>query len=585
MDDRTTAGDPELDLYTIPSRSCKSLSPPVNPKPNFCNLTLILLVPPGWFSWDDIHETERTSLKEFFDGSSLTRTPKIYKEYRDFIISKYREDPSRRLTFTEVRKSLVGDVSLLHKVFLFLDRWGLINFGTKPLDEDLEEEGWRTRVRVEEGAPNGVRIVAVPNTLKPVAASPPVPSRVLVRDGLRKPPLASYSDVYATGVVCGKCNARCGPEHYEYMKDKSFKICVKCFKDKNYGDKFVDDFKFIDSNKDSGSQGVVWTEAETLLLLESVLKHGDDWELVTQNMKTKSKVDCISKLLELPFGELMFGAAHDRSRFWDANGTANSVKQVELASEETLKTEDQQQELKDESQQNGDADNGGPPIKRVRAAPITDASSLLMKQVALISTMVDPHIAASASEAAITALCNENLCTREILDGEDNVDDELGPSPLSNEIERAPQTEDSKMEEGSVQSVYAVWLNIIIRLTETQETLSEKKNIFLTLRMRAASATALGAAAAHARLLADQEDREIEHLVATVMGTQLEKLNSKIKHLGDLELIMEKEHAQMEELEESLLAERMNVLQRVLNAGLSRWRDHTSAKSQTSTVL
>ncbi|KAK3000400.1 hypothetical protein RJ639_021054 [Escallonia herrerae] len=45
---------------------------------------------------------------------------------------------------------------------------------------------------------------------------------------------------------------------------------------------------------------------------------------------------------------------------------------------------------------------------------------------------------------------------------------------------------------------------------------------------------------------------------------------------------MEKENAQMEELEESLLAERMNVLQRILNAGLSRWRDHTSAKSQTS---
>ncbi|KAK2981687.1 hypothetical protein RJ640_002996 [Escallonia rubra] len=108
-------------------------------------------------------------------------------------------------------------------------------------------------------------------------------------------------------------------------RDKSFIICVKCFKDKNYGDKCVDDFKFIDSNKDNGGRRLVWTEAETLLLLESVLRHGDDWELVTQNMKTKGKVECISKLLELPFGELMFGAAHDKSRFWDANGTANSV--------------------------------------------------------------------------------------------------------------------------------------------------------------------------------------------------------------------------------------------------------------------
>lgn len=48
-----------------------------------------------------------------------------------------------------------------------------------------------------------------------------------------------------------------------------------------------------------------------------------------------------------------------------------------------------------------------------------------------------------------------------------------------------------------------------------------KNNIPLTLRMRAATATALGAAAAHAKLLADQEDREIEHLVATIIEMQV----------------------------------------------------------------
>jgi SWI/SNF related-matrix-associated actin-dependent regulator of chromatin subfamily C len=78
--------------------------------------------------WDDIHETERTTLREFFDGSSITRTPKVYKDYRDFIINKYREEPLRRLTFTEVRKSLVGDISLLHKVFKFLEKSGVDKF-------------------------------------------------------------------------------------------------------------------------------------------------------------------------------------------------------------------------------------------------------------------------------------------------------------------------------------------------------------------------------------------------------------------------------------------------------------------------
>lgn len=41
------------------------------------------------------------------------------------------------------------------------------------------------------------------------------------------------------------------------------------------------------------------------------------------------------------------------------------------------------------------------------------------------------------------------------------------------------------------------------------------------MQIRAAIGTALGAAAAHAKLLADQEDRQIEHLMATIIGTQV----------------------------------------------------------------
>ena len=57
--------------------------------------------------------------------------------------------------------------------------------------------------------------------------------------------------------------------------------------------------------------------------------------------------------------------------------------------------------------------------------------------------------------------------------------------------------------------------------TESQGTSSEKNAIPLTFRMRAATATALGAAAARAKLLADQEDREIECLAATIIETQV----------------------------------------------------------------
>lgn len=172
---------------------------------------------------------ERLSLKEFFDASSITRTPKIYKEYRDFIITKYREDPSRRLTFTEIRKSLVGDLNLIYKVYLFLETWSLINFtAPKDAEDAFGEDSWK--IRVEEGAPHGVKVVANPNSLKPVTA-PPVWSNAAAAagDGVgvdiasRLPPLASYSDVYndilqRKKVVCGYCKGSCDAGHYECTK-------------------------------------------------------------------------------------------------------------------------------------------------------------------------------------------------------------------------------------------------------------------------------------------------------------------------------------------------------------------------------
>lgn len=60
-----------------------------------------------------------------------------------------------------------------------------------------------------------------------------------------------------------------------------------------------------------------------------------------------------------------------------------------------------------------------------------------------------------------------------------------------------------------------------ISFTDSQGTSTVKNAIPLTFQMRAATATALGGAAARAKLLADQEDREIECLVATIIETQV----------------------------------------------------------------
>ncbi|KAH6831567.1 hypothetical protein C2S53_018983 [Perilla frutescens var. hirtella] len=574
--ERTT---PDLELYTIPSYS-------------------------SWFSWINIHEVERFSLREFFDGSSITRTPRIYKEYRDFIISKYREEPSRKLTFTEVRKSLVGDISVLLKVFTFLEKWGLINFNVSGNDErngyeggartascgsEEEEDHWKGRVKVEEGAPHGVRVVAAPNSMKPIVPPPPPPSLVVDgggivgevgESGFKWPPLASYSDVYGelmleerkkSGVVCGSCKETCDSAHYEYTKAASFIICEKCFKSGNYEeDKSADDFKL----KDTQNQAAVWTEAETLLLLESVLKHGDDWDLVTKNVQTKSKLECISKLIQLPLGDLMLGAGYRKSKFLDVIGDVSDSKQAGVTSnesQESVKAEEPSSERQNEDQQNGDAECEGPPLKRVCTEPPSNAGTFLMKQVTRISTMLGPHVTASAADAAVTSLCYENQCSKELFDDDDGNYVDSNASPEVSNRERDTDA-DNAVEDTSLNQ------------SEMKEISSLKNIIPLNLRTRAATATALGVAAANSKMLADQEEREIGLLVATMIESQLKKLQRKVKYFEDLEQIMENENAQLEELEESLITERLDVLQRVFDAGISRSKEHSLTKHQTDSV-
>lgn len=52
----------------------------------------------------------------------------------------------------------------------------------------------------------------------------------------------------------------------------------------------------------------------------------------------------------------------------------------------------------------------------------------------------------------------------------------------------------------------------------------------------------------------------------------MKKLSRKVKHFDDLEVIMEKEYDSMLELKDSIVDERINVLQKAFDAGISKWR-------------
>lgn len=86
-----------------------------------------------WFSLATLHTIERRSLPEFFNGKNRSKTPSIYKDYRDFMIHTYRLNPSEYLTVTACRRNLAGDVCAIMRVHAFLEQWGLINYQVSSL--------------------------------------------------------------------------------------------------------------------------------------------------------------------------------------------------------------------------------------------------------------------------------------------------------------------------------------------------------------------------------------------------------------------------------------------------------------------
>lgn len=81
-----------------------------------------------WFDMNVIHQTERKALPEFFNNRNRSKTPAVYKDYRDFMINTYRLNPAEYLTVTACRRNLAGDVCAIMRVHSFLEQWGLINY-------------------------------------------------------------------------------------------------------------------------------------------------------------------------------------------------------------------------------------------------------------------------------------------------------------------------------------------------------------------------------------------------------------------------------------------------------------------------
>ncbi|KAL5848048.1 hypothetical protein ACOSQ3_011572 [Xanthoceras sorbifolium] len=251
-----------------------------------------------WFSWDTINECEVRFLPEFFDSRSPSKNPGVYKYYRDSIIRHYRNNPSRKITFTDVRRILVGDVGSIRRVFDFLETWGLVNYSAsaKPLK-------WEDKENKSAGGGSAAESSSIPNKEN-------------------------------SKTLCSGCKSVCSIACF-YCDKYDLTLCARCYVRGNHRvGVSSSDFRRVEISEETRTD---WTDKDTLQLLEAIMHYGDDWRKVAQHVGGRSEKDCITHFIKLRFGEEFIGhpdlgeVDNDVEGGLESIGTTSPTKRMRLS--------------------------------------------------------------------------------------------------------------------------------------------------------------------------------------------------------------------------------------------------------------
>jgi SWIRM-associated domain at the N-terminal/SWIRM domain/SWIRM-associated region 1/Myb-like DNA-binding domain/Zinc finger, ZZ type len=505
-----------------------------------------------WFRMDAIHDLEQRSLPEFFNNRSPSKTPKVYKVYRDFMIDTWRQSPSKYLTATSARRHLAGDVCAILRVHSFLEHWGLINFGVEPdtrphhaVMKSVRPEPWNAAPLVEQAphtnAPGVAVETGIPRLLlfdeAPAGRrSSPSTSLKAAMDSSRGKTaadvqLATRREVYAAAAAikydCDACGQDCSRMRYHCVGLADVDLCPTCFADGRYPTTLsARDFEQLTTVANSEAyDGSVWSEAEVLLLLEGLEQYGDNWNAVAAHVGTKSNEQCVIQFLRMPIEDSFLG---DQLGKW---GRAGEKGAAALAA-------------------------SGEHIFASAPMPFADTSNPVMAQVAFLASSVSPEVAAAAAQAALTKIMLET--------NPPNLDSnpDSTPVPSGVRLERF-QLASSLLANGpSHQQLAGVHMQPSGKQQQQRKPVTSSGIPGTELdsaAVQAAAAVGLAAAAARARKLADSEVREIERVFAVVVETKLRIIEEKMRSFSALEDSVRAERDKLERQRQVLYADRVSA--------------------------
>ncbi|KAL4079467.1 Smarcc1 protein [Scleroderma citrinum] len=497
----------------------------------------------AWFDMSTVHPVEKRALPEFFNSRNRSKTPPIYKEYRDFMINTYRLRPSEYLTVTACRRNLAGDVCAIMRVHAFLEQWGLINYQIDPEQRPAAlAPPFTGHFRVILDTPRGLQSLhpgTRPSSLHPAANGTqkhPATSSMSVttsaslelRNSIYQTTAKASREIQpneatslANGLAagargnmsyqCDTCGTDCTAVRYHSLKVKDFELCPPCYLDGRFpSTMFSGDFVKLTANPPNVRQGAgdeEWSDQEVLLLLEGIEMYDDDWSAIEDHVGTRSAQQCIRKFLSLPIEDPYIAAEGDQGAL------------------------------------------------RYGRIPFEQADNPVMSVVAFLAGVVNPSVASEAAKTAMHVLTDgvpkeDEKGDKDKDDGK-KVVDSASDAPMEQDV---PDTANAQSQTEAGQSAPSQTDGMNVDSSAS----SRNPKIPHSHAVRAAR-LALKSSARAASELAEAEEAHIRSTLASLIKLTLTKLELKMSAFEELEEVLEEERKGLESARMALVNERVNL--------------------------
>ncbi|KAH6688082.1 transcription regulatory protein SWI3 [Plectosphaerella plurivora] len=485
-----------------------------------------------WFDMTAIHDIERKAMAEFFNSRNRSKTPVVYKDYRDFMVNTYRLNPAEYLTVTACRRNLAGDVCAIMRVHAFLEQWGLINYqvdgehrpssigppftghfkvicdtprGLQAFHPSRLDESTEGKKSADTEKKSALGASAKPDSKLEVARNiydtHSKPVKLDEADGKPNGDASATNGVSPTeaakgGIAkinCHVCGVDCTKLYYHNAgSDKSaplktkYNICPSCYN----GGLFPGDTLRAQYSRDGNptytavqERDAPWSDAELLRLLEALEQFDDNWADVADHVGTRTREECVLQFLQL------------------------DVEDKYVDTELTVLGGHGQGQL-----------------------PFSQADNPVMSVVGFLSGLTDPASTAAAARMSAVELKRR---LKDRLEGENSKD-----SAANNDGDK-PKGED-EMEVDAPASAPDV-----------------------ATSAKAVASIPLAAMGSRAAGLASHEEREMTRLVSAAANVTLQKMDLKLKYFSEMEAMLQAERRELERGRQQLFLDRLAFKNRV----------------------